>query len=91
VFHFLTEFADRDRYLQNVRSSLKPGGHFILATFAEDGPMQCSGLWVERYDLARMIATVGPGFELVDSLREQHPTPFDTIQSFQYAHFRLTG
>jgi hypothetical protein len=70
---------------------LKPGGHVILATFAEDGPLKCSGLDVERYDLQKMIDIVGPGFEFVESLREWHRTPFDTAQSFQYAHFRFAS
>lgn len=87
MFHFLTDKTDRDRYLTSLRRALKPGGHFILATFAEDGPLKCSGLDVERYDLQKVIDTVGPGFTLVDSLREQHNTPFGTIQRFQYAHF----
>jgi SAM-dependent methyltransferase len=87
VFHFLTDPNDRELYLQNLRRALKPGGHFILATFAEDGPLKCSGLDTERYDLQKMTDTVGPDFKLVESLREQHHTPFGTTQSFQYAHF----
>lgn len=87
MFHFLTDKNDRQRYLTSLRSSLKRGGHFILATFADDGPLKCSGLDVERYDLRKMIETVGTGFALVDSHREQHHTPFGTTQSFQYAHF----
>jgi SAM-dependent methyltransferase len=89
VFHFLINKNDRELYLQNLRRALKPGGHFILATFSENGALRCSGLDVERYSLQKMIDTVGPGFELVQSLRENHRTPFDTVQSFQYAHFRF--
>jgi hypothetical protein len=38
-----------------VFHSVKPGGHVIVATFAEDGPNQCSGLPVYRsYDTVRM-------------------------------------
>ena len=88
MFHFLTDEKDRERYLQKLLFSLKPGGHFILAAFAEDGPMKCSGLDVERYDLQKMIDTFGPDFELVKRLHEKHRTPFDTTQSFQYAYFR---
>ena len=88
VFHFLTDEGDRELYLGNLRRAIKPGGHFILATFAEDGPLKCSGLDVERYDLNKMIETVGRDFELVESLREQHSTPSGKTQSFQFAHFR---
>jgi SAM-dependent methyltransferase len=88
VFHFLTDEHDRRLYLQNLRRAVKPGGHFILGTFADDGPAKCSGLDVERYDLQKMIETIGPDFTLLGSMREQHRTPFETTQSFQYAHFR---
>lgn len=45
VFHFLTSAEDRAAYVQAVFDSVKPGGHVIVATFAEDGPNQCSGLY----------------------------------------------
>ena len=90
VFHFLTEPNDRELYLASLRRSLKSGGHLVLATFADDGPKKCSGLNVERYDIDKMTCTVGGDFELLQSFREQHHTPFDTMQSFLYAHFRLS-
>ena len=88
VFHFLTDPKDRAKYLDNLRRALKPAGHFLIATFADDGPERCSGLMVERYDIGKLTATVGDGFDLVRSFREVHTTPFDTEQSFLYAHFR---
>jgi SAM-dependent methyltransferase len=48
VFHFLTDPADRRRYVELAERSLSPGGALILATFARDGPTQCSGLDVCR-------------------------------------------
>lgn len=89
VFHFLTDHDDRERYLQNLKRSLKPNGYLILATFAEDGPLKCSGLDVERYSLEKMKVTLGAEFELVKGFREEHTTPFRTIQNFQYGCFRL--
>jgi hypothetical protein len=68
---------------------LKPKGHFIIATFAEDGPLKCSGLEIERYSAARMAQTVGDDLELLKTTCEEHRTPFDTVQSFLYGHFRL--
>ena len=38
VFHFLTSPEDRTAYVKAVFRSVKPGGHVIVATFAEDGP-----------------------------------------------------
>ena len=50
VFHFLTEDAQRVRYVEQVMRSVKHGGHVIMATFGPEGPEQCSGLDVVRYD-----------------------------------------
>jgi SAM-dependent methyltransferase len=91
VFHFLTDSQDRDLYLQNLCRALKPDGHLIIATFADDGPQKCSGLDVERYDLEKLQTTIGDEFELITSFREQHRTPFDTTQSFLYAHFQRSA
>lgn len=49
VFHFLTQEADRQKYVQQVRHSIVSGGHVIVSTFAPDGPLRCSGLEVMRY------------------------------------------
>lgn len=84
----MTEEKDRRAYLENLQKALKSGGHFIIATFADDGPLKCSGLEVERYSTEKMRQTLGANFELVQSFREQHKTPFDTTQNFLYAHFR---
>lgn len=67
---------------------MKPGGHLIIATFADDGPLKCSGLEVERYGIEKLSGTLGPDFELLGSFRDSHETPFGTVQSFLYAHFR---
>ena len=91
VFHFLTDPSDRTLYLENLRRALKPNGNLIIATFADDGPSKCSGLEVERYDIERMQQTIGRGFELLSSFREQHRTPFDITQNFLYAHFRRSN
>jgi hypothetical protein len=88
VFHFLTADKDRTAYLANLNKALKPNGHLIVATFSDQGPVKCSGLDVERYDIEKMQQTVGTGFELVTSFREDHITPFGTTQNFLYAYFR---
>jgi SAM-dependent methyltransferase len=88
VFHFLTEEADRQAYLESVRSALRVGGHVILATFALNGPERCSGLPVRRYDPDSMGEFLGPDFELVQSLEREHVTPGGSSQLFTYAVFR---
>lgn len=88
VFHFLTERQDRHAYVAKVFRAVKPGGHIIVATFAEDGPHQCSGLPVARYSPDALRAEFGEAFELVKHQREEHQTPFGTKQKFIYCYFR---
>lgn len=80
VFHFLTAPEDRHAYVQAVLRSVKPGGHVIVATFAEDGPCQCSGLPVMRYDATQLHAEFGGEFTLISHEREAHLTPLGTAQ-----------
>lgn len=88
VFHFLTDADDRRRYIGQLRNALRPEGHLIIATFAEDGPERCSGLPVVRYSAAALQAELGPSFVLVSASREAHRTPGGTVQAFQYCHFK---
>ncbi|MDX1977090.1 MAG: class I SAM-dependent methyltransferase [Pseudanabaenaceae cyanobacterium bins.68] len=90
VFHFLTRAADRQKYVEAVTQSIKPGGHMIIATFDIDGPSRCSGLEVIGYSPDRLANEFGDNFDLVDSMSEVHQTPFATKQKFTYCHFRKT-
>lgn len=87
VFHFLTEFADRETYVCRMAGALKPGGHVVMATFGPGGPTRCSGLEVCRYDAATLAGTLGARFRLVESLMEMHTTPSGTEQQFLYCLF----
>lgn len=84
VFHFLTEAADRAAYLAQISRALAPGGHLLLATFAEDGPTRCSGLEVVRYSPEALLAELGEGFQAIEAQREEHHTPAGSVQSFTY-------
>jgi ubiquinone/menaquinone biosynthesis C-methylase UbiE len=86
VFHFLTEPADRAAYVEQVRRAVRPGGHVIVAAFGPEGPTQCSGLPVVRYDPGQLHAQFGGRFELVDHLSETHRTPAGAVQQFVYCH-----
>jgi ubiquinone/menaquinone biosynthesis C-methylase UbiE len=88
VFHFLTEPEDRQKYVEQVQRALKPQGHIIVATFALDGPPQCSGLNVMRYDSTSLHYEFGSNFEPVDQIEENHLTPFGTQQAFLYCYCR---
>jgi SAM-dependent methyltransferase len=88
VFHFLTNAQDRQRYVQTVQHAVKPGGHVIIATFAEDGPLKCSGLDIVRYRPETLHQEFGAGFELLKSQKEHHHTPAGADQSFVYCYCR---
>lgn len=88
VFHFLTEPQERQAYVANVLRSVRPGGHVIVATFAEDGPTQCSGLPVMRYSADELHAEFGQPFSLQQHTKESHHTPFGTVQQFTYCYCR---
>ncbi len=87
VFHFLTEAHERDRYRHALRSAVRPGGGVVVATFALDGPAQCSGLPVVRYDAAGLAAELG--LVEVTSAREEHRTPWGAVQPFTWVAGRL--
>lgn len=89
VFHFLTAAADRARYVAQVRGALRPGGHALVATFAEDGPTRCSGLDVARYSPAALHGEFGHDFQLLESHRELHTTPAGAQQAFTYCLCRF--
>ena len=84
VFHFLTNAADRETYVEQVRRAVRPGGHVLVATFAEDGPEYCSGLPVVRYSAESLHSEFGTDFLLVRSEHEDHRTPGGGEQSFLY-------
>jgi SAM-dependent methyltransferase len=88
AFHFLTDPEDQAAYTARLRRALRPGGHAIIGTFAPDGPERCSGLAVSRHDAGSLAATLGGGFELIDTRRHEHITPWGTSQRFQFSTFR---
>ncbi len=89
VFHFLTSDEDRALYIAQVRRAVKPGGHIVMGTFADDGPTRCSGLDVRRYSAQMLVAAFGNGFNLVRDLRHQHTTPSGAVQRFVYGVMRF--
>ena len=89
VFHFLTDPIDRKAYVQQVMKSVRPGGHVIVSTFADDGPDKCSGLPTMRYSPNSLHAEFGDAFKLLISEKEIHHTPFGTEQKFIYCYWQL--
>lgn len=86
VFHFLTDPADRARYVAQVLRAVKPGGHVTVAAFGPGGPLACSGLDVVRYDPGALHAQFGAAFRLLGHETEAHYTPAGKDQEFVYCY-----
>jgi 2-polyprenyl-3-methyl-5-hydroxy-6-metoxy-1,4-benzoquinol methylase len=90
LFHFLTSPEERQAYVQAVLHALKPGGAVIIATFAENGPLKCSGLQVKRYSMEELYTEFGNSFTLIESTKSSHFTPAGKEQEFVYCSLRKT-
>lgn len=88
VFHFLTEPTERSAYRRQLARAVKPSGYVVLATFATDGPSECSGLPVARYAPETLAAELGPHFRLIEHDCESHTTPAGGHQAFLCGVFR---
>ncbi len=88
VFHFLNEPDDRTAYVRTLSQAVKPGGHLIIGTFAENGPEKCSGLTVQRYSAESLYSQFSEAFEMVKTTTEAHQTPSGSIQAFVYCWCR---
>jgi SAM-dependent methyltransferase len=86
VFHFLTSAEERRAYVRAVLHAVRPGGHVIVASFAEDGPTECSGLPVMRYSADALHAEFGAAFTLLRHAKEAHHTPAGTVQQFVWCY-----
>ncbi len=91
VLHFLTDAADRDRYVRVLEKALSPEAHLVLSTFGPQGPLKCSGLDVRRYDIEMLTELVGDLFELRSDELEAHTTPGGSTQQFLYSSWTRRG
>lgn len=89
VLHFLTTETEQKAYRQALTSAMSPGGLVIIGTFALDGPDKCSGLPVQRYSGDTLAEMLGNGFERIDTSHEEHATPWQAKQKFQFSRFIL--
>lgn len=87
VLHFLVTPDEQQAYVACLREAILPGGRVVIATFAPDGPEQCSGLPVLRNDPNGIASLLGPTFELLATTRQVHRTPAGGEQAFSWAAF----
>lgn len=86
VFHFITQGEDINSYKELVGSAIS--GYFILATFSDEGPNKCSGLEICKYSELDLQKQFEEAFNVVDSFKENHNTPFGTTQNFTFSVFQ---
>ena len=82
--HFVTDEADRARYVEVLAASLRAGGGVVVGCFAPDGPERCSGLEVRRAAPEELAELLGARFEVVEVRRTLHVTPGGATQPFSW-------
>lgn len=88
VFHFITNRQGIEKYISLCNKYINNNGILIIGTFAEDGPLKCSGLEIKRYSVDQISGLFKETFELVEGFKILHKTPFDTEQSFTFCVLR---
>ena len=84
VLHFFVDPGARRTYTETLHAALTPGGHAIIATFAPDGPAQCSGLPVQRNSADQILQLLGGDFIAVNTSVETHITPTGNPQALTW-------
>jgi hypothetical protein len=85
LFHFMGTDEDRDAYLRTLDEAIgTERALVIIATFAPDGPLRCSGLPVARYSATDLEAALGTRWQMINECRELHTTPSGTIGPFTW-------
>lgn len=85
TFHFLTTTEQISKYLEIARNSVE--GYMTIGTFSENGPDKCSGLQVKQYNEETLSTELQNGFRKIRCINEDHVTPFQTSQNFQFCSF----
>jgi ubiquinone/menaquinone biosynthesis C-methylase UbiE len=88
VFHFLTDYESISKYVEIVSNAITQNGNFLLGTFSETGPLKCSGLEIKQYSETTMKNAFQESFQTIKCFTENHTTPFETVQNFQFCGFK---
>ena len=86
AFHFLTTVEEIENYKSIVEKAVQ--GYLVIGTFSENGPLKCSGLEISQYSEEKLTSTFKNNFEKIDSVLEDHETPFGTKQNFLFCSFK---
>ena len=85
AFHFLTSKEQIKKYCSLATSSVNK--YLVIGAFSKDGPVKCSGLEIRQYDSDALSNAFSSGFKTIQSLTEDHTTPFKTKQNFIFSSF----
>lgn len=88
AFHFLTDETEVNRYVATASAHIKSGGHLVIGTFSEQGPLKCSGIEIKQYSEESLKEKFSAQFKQLECKRINHPTPFNTVQNFVFCHFQ---
>jgi len=86
VFHFLTTPEDIQQYISIAEAAVT--GFLSMGTFAETGPLKCSGLQITQYSINSLQEKFSAAFEPVKCFEETHNTPMNTMQQFSFCLFK---
>jgi SAM-dependent methyltransferase len=88
VLHFLTDEDDIKGYFENIKSTLKPGGHAIFAEFSKTGALKCAGLTLHRYSIEELSEKLGSSFKLVSHFDYTYINPNGDPRPYIYALYK---
>ena len=86
AFHFLTTEEEIEKYKSIVAKAVQ--SYLVIGTFSENGPLKCSGLEISQYSEEKLISTFENHFEKIETVLEDHQTPFGTTQNFLFCSFK---
>ena len=88
VLHFLTNEDDIKGYFENLKSTLKIGGHAVFAEFSLIGAPKCAGLKLHRYSIDELAINLGSFFKGVSHFDYTYKNPFGDPRPYIYALFK---
>jgi len=88
VLHFLTDEDDINGYFENIKSTLKAGGHAIFAEFSKTGAEKCAGLTLHRYSVEELSERLGPSFKLVSHFNYTYINCCGAPRPYVYALYK---
>jgi len=88
VLHFLTDIDDVRGYFENIKSTLKIGGHIIFAEFSKKGAEKCAGLILHRYSIEELSEKLGSSFKLISHFAYTYINPNGDPRPYIYALYK---